>query len=157
MNSSNILQQEKVLFFTLSKDDLLIDLDVLGLNYCKTINLPIALQLQTRGWTIFHRSFPESSPENDLWISSKPRVVELKHHSTLLERDNAVEREVEWYQENNILEEIFDIDKGGFLLISKKNGYLGYRIISGPPQVEDHFLCIEVLPNIIESQKITNE
>jgi uncharacterized protein (UPF0303 family) len=157
MNSRNILQQEKELFFTFSKDDLLINLYVFGLNFYKIINLPIALQMQTRGWTIFHRSLPESSPENDLWISRKTRAVELRHHSTLFKRVNAEEPGVEWYKENKVSEENFASHGGGFPLTSIKNGYLGSMIISGISQIEEHLLCIEVLSKFIESQEKKNE
>jgi len=157
MNSREILRQENELIFNHFRDEFLINLGMFGLNFCKNKNLPVALEIQTQGWTVFHGSLPGTSPENDSWISRKARVVEMKHHSTLFERVNAEERGVDWYRENKVSEKNFAIHGGGFPLTSEKNGYIGCIIISGLPQVEDHLLCVEVLSKFIDSQKTEND
>jgi uncharacterized protein (UPF0303 family) len=107
--------------------------------------LPIAVEVRLGNWIVFHASLPGSSPENDNWISRKAKVVDLKHHSTLFERVYSQERCVDWFQENNVLEETHTIHGGGFPLNIKDKGYIGSLLISGLPHLEDHALCVEAL------------
>ena len=108
-------------------------------------NLPVAIEVRIDDWIVYHVSLPGSKPENDWWIARKARVVMLKHHSTLYERVSAEERGVDWYKENNVLDETHSIHGGGLPLITKDKGFVGVLLISGLPQVEDHLLGVEVL------------
>ena len=112
-------------------------------------NLPIATEVRLGDWIIYHASLPGSTPENDWWMSRKARTVMLKHHSTMYERVSAEEREVDWYKENNLLEETHAIHGGGIPLITKDDGFVGVLLISGLPQVEDHLLGVEVLTEFL--------
>jgi uncharacterized protein (UPF0303 family) len=107
--------------------------------------LPIAIEIRFDDWIIYHASLPGSTSENQGWINRKARVVMLKHHSTMYERVWAVERGVNWHQENNLLDETHAIHGGGLPLITKDQGFVGVLLISGLPQVEDHLLGVEVL------------
>ena len=112
-------------------------------------NLPIATEVRLGDWIIYHASLPGSKPENDWWMSRKARVVMLKRHSTMYERVSAEERGVDWYEENNLLDETHAIHGGGLPLITKNEGFVGMLLISGLPQVEDHLLGVEVLTEFL--------
>jgi uncharacterized protein (UPF0303 family) len=112
-------------------------------------NLPIAIEVRFGDWIIYHVSQPGSTPENDWWISRKSRTVMLKQHSTMYERVSAEERGVDWYEENNLLDETHAIHGGGLPLITKDDGFVGVLLISGLPQVEDHLLGVEVLTEFL--------
>ena len=112
-------------------------------------NLPIASEVRLGDWIIYHASLPGSKPENNWWISRKARTVMLKHHSTMYERVSAEERGVDWYEENNLLDETHAIHGGGLPLITKDDGFVGVLLISGLPQVEDHLLGVEVLTEFL--------
>ena len=112
-------------------------------------NLPIASEVRLGDWIIYHASLPGSKPENNWWISRKARTVMLKHHSTMYERVSAEERGVDWYEENNLLDETHAIHGGGLPLITKSEGFVGVLLISGLPQVEDHLLGVEVLTEFL--------
>ncbi len=112
-------------------------------------NLPIAIEVRLGDWIIYHASLPGSKPENDWWISRKARTVMLKRHSTMYERLSAEERGVDWYKENNLLDETHAIHGGGLPLITKGDGFVGVLLISGLPQVEDHLLGVEVLTEFL--------
>ena len=112
-------------------------------------NLPIAIEVRLDDWIIYHVSLPGSTPENDWWISRKARTVMLKHHSTMFERVNALERGIDWHKENNLLDETHAIHGGGLPLITKNEGFVGVLLISGLPQVEDHLLGVEVLTEFL--------
>ena len=112
-------------------------------------NLPIATEVRLGDWIVYHVSLPGSQPENDWWISRKARTVMLKQHSTMHERVNAEERGVDWYEENNLLDETHAIHGGGLPLITKNEGFVGTLLISGLPQVEDHLVGVEVLTEFL--------
>jgi uncharacterized protein (UPF0303 family) len=112
-------------------------------------NLPIAIEVRLGDWVVYHASLPGSKPENDWWMSRKARTVMLKHHSTMYERVSAEERGVDWYEENNLLDETHAIHGGGLPLITKDDGFVGVLLISGLPQVEDHLLGVEVLTEFL--------
>jgi len=112
-------------------------------------NLPIAIEVRLRDWTIYHASLPGSTVENQWWIDRKARVVMLKHHSTMYERVSAEERGVDWHKENNLLDETHAIHGGGLPLITKDDGFVGVLLISGLPQVDDHLLGVEVLTEFL--------
>ena len=111
--------------------------------------LPIAIEVRIVNWVVYHASLPGSLPENQDWIDRKARVVLLKHHSTLYERESAQERGVDWHQENNLLDETHAIHGGGLPLITRNKGFVGALLISGLPQVEDHLLGVEVLTEFL--------
>ena len=111
--------------------------------------LPIAIEIRLGDWIIYHASLPGSTPENDWWMSRKARTVMLKQHSTMYERVSAEERGVDWYKENDLLDETHAIHGGGLPLITEKEGFVGVLLISGLPQVEDHLLGVEVLTEFL--------
>jgi uncharacterized protein (UPF0303 family) len=112
-------------------------------------NLPISIEVRLGEWIIYHASLPGSKPENDWWISRKARTVLLKQHSTMYERVSAEEREVDWHEENNLLNETHAIHGGGIPLTTKDDGFVGVLLVSGLPQVEDHLLGVEVLTEFL--------
>ena len=112
-------------------------------------DLPIAVEVRLGDWIVYHVSLPGSTVENQWWIDRKARVVTLKKHSTMFERVSAEERGVDWYKENNLLDETHAIHGGGLPLITKNEGFVGVLLISGLPQVEDHLLGVEVLTEFL--------
>ncbi len=112
-------------------------------------NLPVAIEVRIDDWIVYHVSLPGSKPENDWWIDRKARVVMLKHHSTMYERVSSQERGVDWYKENNLLDETHAIHGGGLPLLTRDKGFVGILLISGLPQVEDHLLGVEVLTEFL--------
>ena len=112
-------------------------------------NMSIAIEVRLGDWIIYHTSLPGSTPENDWWMLRKARTVMLKQHSTMYERVSAEEHGVDWYKENNLLDETHAIHGGGLPLITKDDGFVGVLLISGLPQVEDHLLGVEVLTEFL--------
>ena len=149
IHSNDLLLEEKVLQL-----DSIDNLDAVNIGRIATEiaidrKLPVAIEVRIGDWVIYHASLPGSTPENDWWMSRKARTVMLKHHSTMYERVSAEERGVDWYKENNLLEETHAIHGGGLPLITKNEGFVGILLISGLPQVEDHLLGVEVLTEFL--------
>ncbi len=143
--SKQLLNEEQIL--TLPSLDVAQALEIgeIGKSMGVIRNLPIAIEIRFGDWIIYHASLPGSTSENQSWIDRKARVVLLKHHSSIYERVSAEERDVDWYKENNLLNETHAIHGGGLPLITEDQGFVGVLLISGLPQVEDHLLGVEVL------------
>jgi uncharacterized protein (UPF0303 family) len=107
--------------------------------------LPIAIEVRLAEWIVFHVSLPGSKPENDWWIARKARVVMAKGTSTMFERVAAEEAGVNWYEHNQMSEELHAVHGGGIPLNVTGVGMAGILLISGLPQVEDHLLGVEVI------------
>ena len=147
--STTLLKEEQTLLLpSLSISDA-IEIGEIALSLGKGRTLPIAVEVRIGEWTVFHASLPGSKPENDWWIARKARVVMLKSHSTMYERVNAEEREVDWHQENGVSDETHAIHGGGLPLIVDGDGVKGVLVISGLPQVQDHLLGVEVLTEFL--------
>ncbi len=107
--------------------------------------LPIAVEVRMGEWIVFHVSLPGSTDVNDSWIARKARVVLVKGNSTMFERVAAEEAGVNWYEQNNLSEELHAVHGGGLPLNVTGVGMAGILLISGLPQVEDHLLGVEVI------------
>jgi uncharacterized protein (UPF0303 family) len=140
------LKKEEEFLTLLSLDiDEALEIGEIAKSIAQLRKLPVAIQVRIGDWIIYHASLPGSKIENLWWIDRKAKVVLLKHHSTLYEKVSAEERGVNWYKENNLLDETHAIHGGGLPLITKVQGFVGALLISGLPQVEDHLFGVEVL------------
>jgi uncharacterized protein (UPF0303 family) len=149
INSEELLHQEKKLILPGADITSFIEVGKIAMQLGIERKLPIAVQVRIGDWIIFHASLPGSNSKNHWWIDRKARVVLLKHHSTLYERVSSEERGVDWYIENNLLEETHAIHGGGLPLITKDDGFVGVLLISGLPQLDDHLLGVEVLTEFL--------
>ena len=144
-NSEQLLVEEAALTLRSLTNLDAIELGEIAVAIGKERILPIAVEVRIGDWKVFHASLPGSKPENQWWIDRKARVVVLKHHSTMYERVSAEERNIDWHQENGVLDETHAIHGGGLPLIVEGLGFQGVLVISGLPQVEDHLLGIEII------------
>ena len=147
--SDQLLKEEAALRLSALSNLDAIELGEIAVALGKERALPIAIEVRMGDWTVFHASLPGSKPENQGWIARKARVVTMKHHSTMYERVSAEERNVDWHQENGVLDETHAIHGGGLPLIVERLGLQGVLVISGLPQVEDHLLGIEIITEFL--------
>ena len=148
-NSEQLLVEEAALTLRSLTNLDAIELGEIAVAIGKERILPIAVEVRIGDWKVFHASLPGSKPENQWWIDRKARVVVLKHHSTMYERVSAEERNIDWHQENGVLDETHAIHGGGLPLIVEGLGFQGVLVISGLPQVEDHLLGIEIITEFL--------
>lgn len=147
--SDQLLKEEAALRLSALSNLDAIELGEIAVALGKERALPIAIEVRIGDWTVFHASLPGSKPENQGWIARKARVVTMKHHSTMYERVSAEERNVDWHQENGVLDETHAIHGGGLPLIVERLGLQGVLVISGLPQVDDHLLGIEIITEFL--------
>ena len=114
--------------------------------------LPIIVEVRLGDWTVFKVALPGSKPDNDSWVARKARVVMATGKSTMHVRVDAEERDVDWYAETGLSEELHAIHGGGVALNVAGSGLAGILLISGLPQVEDHLLGVEVITEYLARQ-----
>jgi uncharacterized protein (UPF0303 family) len=147
-SSKQLLDEEQILKLpSLSNNDA-IEIGQIAVTLGIQRKLPIAIEVRSSEWIVFHASLEGSKPENDWWINRKVAVVMVNHHSTMFERVSAEERELDWYKENGVTDATHAIHGGALPLITEE-GFKGILIISGLPQVEDHLLAVEVLTEFL--------
>ena len=147
-SSKQLLEEELILKLpSLTNSDAL-EIGEIAITLGKQKRLPITINVRIGDWVVFHASLEGSKSENDWWINRKTAVVMLKQHSTMYERVSAEERGVDWHSENNLPEETYAIH-GGALPLNTNEGFKGILVISGLPQVEDHFFAVEVLTEFL--------
>jgi uncharacterized protein (UPF0303 family) len=147
-SSKQLLGEEQVLKLQSLTNNDAIEIGQIAVTLGSQRKLPIAIEVRIGQWIVFHASLEGSKPENDWWINRKVAVVMLNHHSTMLERVSAEEREVDWHKENGVTDETHAIHGGALPLITEE-GFKGILIISGLPQVEDHLFAVEVLTEFL--------
>ena len=148
----NLLEEEKLLILPSLKVEDGLEIGRIANSFGVLRKLPIAVEVRIGDWVIYHASLPGSTAANQDWINRKARVVQLKHHSTLYERVNSEVLNFDWFKENNLTEDTHAIHGGGIPLITHEDGFLGCLLISGLPQVEDHYFGIEVLTEFLASK-----
>lgn len=148
-DSAILLKEEQALTLSSLSHSDAIEIGEIAVFLGRERSLPIAVEVCIGEWVVFHASLPGTKPENDWWISRKARVVVLKEHSTMYERVSAEERNVDWHQENGVIDETHAIHGGGLPLIVGGEGLQGVLVISGLPQVQDHLLGVEILTEFL--------
>lgn len=143
-----LLEEEQVLKLPALTNSYAVEIGEIATTLGKQRRVPITVEVRIGDWVVFHASLEGSKPENDWRINRKVAVVMLKKHSTMYERVFAEEREVNWYIENNLIDETHAIHGGALPLITNE-GFKGVLIISGLPQVEDHLFAVEVLTEFL--------
>ena len=129
-----------------------IEIGEIGFAKASARALPIIVEVRLGDWTVFKVALPGSKLENDSWVARKARVVMATGKSTMHERVSAEERDVDWYLETGLSEELHAIHGGGLALNVAGSGLAGILLISGLPQVEDHLLGVEVITEYLARQ-----
>ena len=153
INSFKLLAEEKSLILNSFDLNHALNLGDIAKNIGHSRKLPIAIEVRIGNWVVYHASLPGSTIDNQNWIDRKARVVLLTHHSTLFERVNSEETDIDWYVSKDLTPETHSIHGGGLPLITENLGFQGALIISGLPHVEDHFFGVEILKNFLAQEK----
>jgi uncharacterized protein (UPF0303 family) len=111
--------------------------------------LPVAVGILRGDQRLFHAALPGSTPDNDVWLARKSRVVARFHRSSLhvgqLCRDAG-----------RTIEEMFLVAEheyaphgGAFPITVLGAGVVGSVAVSGLPQLQDHAFVVEVLRGVL--------
>ena len=107
--------------------------------------LPVAIDIRRGPQQLFHAALAGSTPDNDVWIERKVRVVERFGHSSYLvgRRLAAQGRELDASQ--GVDPARFAAHGGAFPVRLEAAGVVGVVTVSGLPQADDHALVVEAI------------
>jgi uncharacterized protein (UPF0303 family) len=137
-------QQEQLQFSRFTNDDAW-DLGSLLVGVAQARGLVLTVDIRRHGHQLFHAALPGTTPDNDIWIERKIRVVNrFGNSSYLVGRRLALADRV--LDEGAGVEPILYAPHGGsFPIIVRDVGVVGTVTVSGLPQADDHALVVEVL------------
>ena len=144
-SSFGLLKEEEALALPSLTNNDAIEIGLIAVSIGRERSLPVSFEVRIGDWTIFHAALDGAKTEHDWWIARKARVVMAKGTSTMFERVAAEEAGVNWYEHNQMSEELHAVHGGGIPLNVTGVGMAGILLISGLPQVEDHLLGVEVI------------
>ena len=107
--------------------------------------LGITIDIRRGDQQLFHAALDGTTPNNDVWVERKNRVVRRFGHSSfymgvLHERDRTT------LAERQLVDpERFAAHGGAFPIIVRDVGVIGTVTVSGLPQADDHRLVVTVL------------
>jgi len=141
----DILEEENNLILNQFDETVAREIGELAVRKALKKELPVAIRVQREGQILFQVSLKGTTPDNDMWLSGKARVVYHFHHSSfyisrkMIETGNSLE-------EKSFLDPSLYRAKGGAVPLFIRNGGLaGVLIISGLEDHLDHELCMEVV------------
>ena len=106
---------------------------------------PVAIDISRNHHQLFHVALAGATPDNDVWIARKQRVVQRFGHSTLHVRQSFVERGTTFEQALGLDPQRYAAHGGGFPVLVRSVGPVGVVVVSGLPQLEDHRLVVSAL------------
>lgn len=146
----NILKQEKELQFDHFSNEDAIELGLILYNMAKKESLPVTIDIIRSGQQLFHIAMPGTSPDNDIWISRKVKLVNRVLHSSYY-----VNRYLA--NINASLEEVYELNHfdyachgGCFPITIKGTGMVGTVTVSGLEQSKDHELAVRAITKFLK-------
>jgi uncharacterized protein (UPF0303 family) len=104
--------------------------------------LPVAVDITRNRHQLFHAALPGATPDNDVWIRRKTRVVNRFGHSTLYMRQASRERGTTFEEQYGLDPLRYAAHGGGFPILVRGVGPVGVVVVSGLPQLEDHRMVV---------------
>lgn len=137
-----LLQEEQDLQFTSFNEDSAWEIGSWLVDYGKTNNLPITIDIMRGQQQVFHASRPGASADNDEWVKRKVRLVNRFGHSSFY-IGQALKHKGKTIEQSYLIPESEYAPHGGcFPIIVKGTGMVGTITVSGLPQEEDHKLVV---------------
>lgn len=107
--------------------------------------LSSTFKVRIQDWITHYVILPSSLPENQSWIDFRAKVVNLKHRSTMYERESAKQQGINSHKANNLLLKTLAIHDSELPLITNQKGFVTGVVIHILSQVEDYILRVKVL------------
>jgi uncharacterized protein (UPF0303 family) len=142
---AELLAQEEELQFDTLTNTTAWELGCALVDAAQRDRLGVTIDIRRGDQQLFHAALPGTTPNNDVWIENKNRVVRRFGHSSLyvgtkhrLDGTTLAERER--------VDPTLHADHGGaFPVIVRDVGPVGTVTVSGLPQADDHRLVVDVL------------
>lgn len=130
--------------------DIASNLGLFATNLALSKKLSVVISIYDGEWEVFKIALPGTKPLNSNWIRRKAQSVYLTRTSTMFQRVNAEEQNIDWHDLHALSPEDHAIHGGGFP-IATFDGFRGALVIGGLPQVDDHLFAVEILTKFKET------
>jgi uncharacterized protein (UPF0303 family) len=110
---------------------------------------PVAIDIHRGGQQLFHAALPGSTPENDVWITRKRRVVERYHCASYLVGTRFRAKGTTFEESSRLDPGEYAAHGGSFPINVEGVGVIGAVTVSGLPQLEDHRFVVEALETFL--------
>ncbi len=149
----NLLKEEEDLQFPHFNEDTAWEIGSWLVDYAKTQNLPITIDIMRGTQQVFHASRPGASADNDEWVKRKVRLVYRFGHSSFY-IGQMLKSKGKTIEQNSLLSESEYAPHGGcFPVLVKGTGMVGTITVSGLPQEEDHRLVVLAIQTYLSQQQ----
>jgi uncharacterized protein (UPF0303 family) len=137
-------EEEELQFAGFTSDDAW-ELGSALVSAARASGLPVAVDITRNRHQLFHAALPGATPDNDVWIRRKTRVVNRFGHSTLYMRQASRERGTTFEAQYGLDPLRYAAHGGGFPVLVRGVGPVGVVVVSGLPQLEDHRMVVTAL------------
>ncbi|GAA4822031.1 heme-degrading domain-containing protein [Streptomyces ziwulingensis] len=114
---------------------------------------PVAIDIHRAGQQLFHAALPGSSPDNDIWIARKRRVVERYGSASYLVGARFRAKGSTFEASSRLDPDRYAAHGGSFPIHVEGAGVIGAVTVSGLPQLQDHQLVVETLERFLNIAK----
>jgi uncharacterized protein (UPF0303 family) len=108
-------------------------------------SLPITIDIRRHGQQLFHAALPGTTPDNDVWIERKVRVVNRFGAASYLVGRRLAARGVALDEALGVEPRLFAAHGGAFPIHVRDVGVVGSITVSGLPQADDHAFVVEMI------------
>lgn len=137
-----LLQQENDLQFSQFNEDTAWEIGSWLVEYARSHDLPITIDITRGEQQVFHASRPGASADNDAWVKRKVRLVNRFGHSSFYMGQMLKSKGKTIEQSYLIAESEYAPHGGCFPILIQGTGMVGTITVSGLPQEEDHKLVV---------------
>jgi uncharacterized protein (UPF0303 family) len=142
---AELAAQERELQFTTFDNDDAWALGVALVEAARERQAGVAIDITRNGQQLFHAALPGTTPDNDVWIQRKTRVVHRFGHSSLYMGQRCREQGTTFEEKYGLDPQLYAAHGGAFPVIVRSVGPVGAVVVSGLPQVDDHRMVVAVL------------
>lgn len=138
------IQEEELRFSRFSRADAL-EIGLLLYRASERNGTPVAVEIKISGQTVFKYSPEGTTPNNDLWLTRKSNMVNIRQMSSLRAFALLNLREQDIEKDWHLSPKQYAACGGGFPIYIHQVGVIGTICVSGLPHLSDHQLIIDVL------------
>ena len=113
-------------------------------------DLPVLINIDRGGQTLFHSALPGTGPDNTLWIEGKKRVTYHFRHSSYYISRLMIQNKKDLEKNYHLNPDIYRVRGGAFPLCIERSGLIGVMTISGLKDQDDHAFAVEILRKFLE-------
>jgi uncharacterized protein (UPF0303 family) len=110
----------------------------------------VTVDIRRGGQRLFHYALEGTTPDNDVWLERKARVVERYAASSLLVGERFRAKGTTFEASSRLDQDRYAAHGGAFPLRVTGVGVVGVVGVSGLPQAEDHALVVAALTRFLE-------